>query len=240
MINLEASDNYDFLICYYSPDRIEERFFQNILRLIINYPIVWFNFLENILKNKIMVSFRNAAMIVSTELLTPQQKKYFDHVYHCMVNSRSIIKSIKKKGFLIIYFYSQKICDFFENSGFWLEYLTAMACSEIGFTTYRGALLKTKDQKIQEVDVLIDLDSIVFLIECKDTYNYTNEDLKKIYDLRKKINVYSFAFFVCSKMGFELDYQKYEINLLRYRYNYYTFKKELKELITKRIIGLSF
>lgn len=240
MIDLEASNNYDFMICYYSLDRIEERFFQNILKLIINYPIVWYNFLENTLKNKVMVSFQNTVMIISQELIPPQQKKYFDCIYRCMAESRTILKTVEKKGFLIIYLYSQKISDFFNNSGFWLEYITAYACSEIGFTTYRGALLKTRDQKIQEVDVLVDLDSVVFFIECKDTYNYTNEDLKKIFDLRKKINIYSFAVFVCSKTGFELDYHKYEIDLIKYRYNYYAFKKELKELITRKMISLSF
>lgn len=240
MIYLEARADYDFLLYYYSLDQNEERFIREILKLIINYPIVWYNFLENILKNKVMINVKNGVMIVSLELLPPKQKKCFDCVYGCLKENNMIVKMIEKKGFLILYLYSQKISDFFENSGFWLEYLTAEACKEIGLTAYRGALIKTRDQNIQEIDVLIDLHTLVFFIECKDTCNYGNDDLKKMSDLRKKINVCSFALMVCSKGGLDLDYQKYEIDLIRYRHNYYIFKNELKELITKKIVGLSF
>jgi hypothetical protein len=157
-----------------------------------------------------------------------------------MVNSGVVNKAIEKKGFLIIYVYNQKISDFFQNSGFWLEYITAYACSEIGFDCYRGVLLKTRDQNIQEVDVLVDLGRVIFLIECKDTNNYTNADLKKVYDLRKKINGLSYGIFVCSKAGINADYHKYEIELVKYRFNYEEFKERLKDVIANKIISLSF
>ena len=239
-MKLELTQNYDFLVCYNSLDRIEERFFNNMMLLIINYPIVWYNFVENILKNKLMISFRNTALIVSLELLTPQQRNAFKHVYQVMIDNNVILKSVEKKGFLIIYVYSQKISDFFQNSGFWLEYLTAYACFEIGFTSYRGVLLKTKDKSVQEVDVLIDLEKIIFLIECKDTYNYTDNDLKRIYDIRKKIKCCSHGIFVVSKLGFNINYAKYEIDLVRYKYDYLDFKNQLREVISNKIVSLSF
>ncbi len=77
MIYLEARADYDFLLYYYSLDQNEERFIREILKLIINYPIVWYNFLENILKNKVMINVKNGVMIVSLELLPPKQKKMF-------------------------------------------------------------------------------------------------------------------------------------------------------------------
>ena len=71
---MEARADYDFLLYYYSLDQNEERFIREILKLIINYPIVWYNFLENILKNKVMINVKNGVMIVSLELL-PRNKK---------------------------------------------------------------------------------------------------------------------------------------------------------------------
>lgn len=240
MIDVEAYADYDFSLYYHSLDQNEERFIRAILKLVVNYPIVWYNFLENILKNKVMVNVKDGVMVISLELLPPRQKKCFECVRKCLEENRMIVKAIEKKGFLILYLYSQKISDFFENSGFWLEYLTAQACVEIGFTAYRGALLKTRDENIQEIDVLLDLHSLIFLIECKDTCNFGNNELKKLSDLKKKINVRSFGVMVCSKGGLDLDYHKYEIDMIRYRHNYYAFKNDLKDLIARRIVSLAF
>jgi hypothetical protein len=237
---MELQENYDYLICYNTLDPIEENFLMNILQLIINYPLIWFNFLENVLKNKIMISFRNRALIVSTELLTRQLKNSFDHVFQLMKNCNVVINTIEKKGFLIIYVYSEKISEFFQNSGFWLEYITAYACREIGFPCYRGVLFKTKDRHISEIDVLVDLGRVLFFIECKDTYSYTNLDLKKIDNLRKRINCLSYGIFVCTKATNNLDFKRYGLGLIKYKYNYEVFKEDLKDLIGGRIVSLSF
>ena len=62
---MELEENCDFLLYYSNLDHIEENFIYNISQLIIKYPLIWYNFLENILKNKIMISFRDAALLVS-------------------------------------------------------------------------------------------------------------------------------------------------------------------------------
>lgn len=237
---MELVENCNFLMCYNSLDGIEEHFFNHIMQLIINYPIDWMNFLENILKNKLLISFQNTALIVSIDLLTPQLRNSFNHVYQCMVDCGVIVKTIKTKGFLIIYVYSQKVSDFFQKSGFWLEYLTAYACWEIGFNPYRGVLLKTIDNNIQEVDVLLDFERVIFFIECKDTHNYSEKDFQKIANLRKKVNCSSYGIFVCSKLGYDLNYQKYDLDLIKYKYDYQSLKKQLKQLVTNKILSLTF
>ena len=236
---MEIFENDNFLMCCNLLDEVETNFFNNIINYIIYYPIDWYNFLENILKNKLMISYRNNALIVSLEILTPQLKNSFDHIYKCMEDSGVILNVIETKGFLIIYVYSQKISDFFQNSGFWLEYITAHACYELGLNTFRGGLLKTNDGKIQEIDVIVEYDSNLFFIECKDTYNYTNNDLVKIYNLRKKINSKSYGVFVCSKLAYDIDYEKYEIELLKYKFNYLEFKEQLKDFIGSKLITLN-
>lgn len=237
---MELEENCDFLLYYSNLDHIEENFIYNISQLIIKYPLIWYNFLENILKNKIMISFRDAALIVSLELLTRQLRNSFNFVYDVMIKSQVIVHTIEKKGFLIIYVYSQKISAFFQNSGFWLEYITAYACQEIGFPCYRGVLFQSKDRHITEVDVLIDLGKVLFFIECKDTYSFTDKDLKKIYNLRKKTNCLSYGIFVCSKAINNLNYKKYDLELVKYKYNYHLFKEQLKEVLAKKIVDLSF
>lgn len=236
---MEIYENSNFLMCYNVLDEVEANFFNNIIRFIIYYPIDWYNFLENILKNKLMISYRNTALIVSLEILTPQLKNSFNHIYECMNRCGVILNTIETKGFLIIYVYSEKISDFFQNSGFWLEYVTAYACSELGLTSYTGGLIKTHDGKIQEVDVIIEYNSNLFFIECKDTYSYTNKDLMKLYNLRKKINSNSYAVYVCSKLAYDIDYQKYEIELLKYKFDYSKFKDNLKEFIGSKLISLN-
>lgn len=236
---MEIYENSNYLLCYNTLDEVEATFFNNIINYIIYYPIDWYNFLENILKNKLMMSYRNTALIVSLEILTPQLKNSFNHIYDCMISSGVVLNSIETKGFLIIYVYSEKISDFFQNSGFWLEYITHYACIELGLNSYRGGLIKTNDGKIQEVDVIIEYNSNLFFIECKDTYNYSNKDLLKIFNLRKKINANSYGVFVCSKLAYEIDYEKYEIELIKYKFDYHTFKESIKELVVSKLISLN-
>ena len=237
---MDAQENYEYLLMFHALDPVEENFLYNILELIINYPLVWFNFLENILKNKVMINIRNRALIVSMELLTRQLRNSFEQIYRLMLKTNVVLNAIEKKGFLIIYLYSDCISEFFRNSGFWLEYLTARACQEIGFPCYRGVLFKTKDRQISEIDVLIDLGEVLFFIECKDTYLCTEDDLKKIDSLRKRINRQSYGLFVCTKSVQNLDFKKYGLGLIKYKYNYQTFREELKEQLAGRILSLSF
>ena len=235
---MEIYENSNFLICYDTIDEIERNFLNSIINYIIYYPIDWYNFLENILKNNLIVSFNNNAMIVSLEILTPQLKNSFNNIYNCMRSSGVILDTIKTKGFLIIYVYSKIISDFFKNSGFWLEYLTAYCTYELGLNTFRGGLIKTSDGKIQEVDVVLEYQSNIFFIECKDTYTYSNKDLRKLYNLRRKINGNSYGIFVCSKLAYDIDYEKYEIDLLKYKFDYFMFREELKELIANKFTSL--
>jgi hypothetical protein len=186
-----------------------------------------------------MISFKNRALIVSLELLTRQLKNSFDCIYSVMLKSGVVIRTIEKKGFLIIYVYSDKISEFFKNSGFWLEYITTCACREIGFNASRGVLLKTKDKTIQEVDVLVDLSDRVLLIECKDTYSYSDIDLRKLFYLRKRISDISYGIFVCTKLAYNVNYDKYDLGIIKYKYNYEEFREDLKEIITNQILGFN-
>ena len=86
-MEMDAQENNEYLLMFNALDPVEENFLYNILQLIINYPLVWFNFLENILKNKIMISFRNRALIVSLELLTRQLRNSFEQIYRLMLKS---------------------------------------------------------------------------------------------------------------------------------------------------------
>lgn len=236
---MEIIETGNFLLYYKLLDDVELNFFNNIIKYIIYYPINWYNFLENILKNNLILSHQNTALIVSLEILTPQLKNSFNHIYECMKNSGAILDVIETKGFLIIYVYSKIISDFFQNSGFWLEYITAYACLELGLNTYRGGLIKTNDGKIQEIDVIVEYCSNLFFIECKDTYNYSNLDLKKIYNLKKKINLKTYCVFVCTKVAYDIDYEKYEIELIKYKYNYSMFKEQLKDFISRKLSRLN-
>ena len=89
------------------------------------------------------------------------------------------------------------------------------------------------------MDVLIDLGKVLFFIECKDTYLCSEEDLKKIDSLRKRINRQSYGLFVCTKTV-NLDFKKYGLGLIKYKYNYEAFREELKEMLAGRIVSLSF
>lgn len=236
---MEVYENNNFLICYNTFDEIEAKFFEKIINYIIYYPIDWYNFLENILKNRLMISYGNTALIVSLEIITPQLKNSFNRIYDCMQSSGVVLNVIETKGFLIIYVYSKIISDFFQNSGYWLEYVTYYASLELGLCSYRGALLKTTDGKIQEVDVIIEYNSNLFLIECKDTHTYSNDDLVKLNNLRKIINSNSFGVFVCSKKAPNVDFLKHEIELIKYKFDYLEFRNNLKDYISRKLISLN-
>ena len=147
---MEPQENYEYLLFYNDLDPVEENFIYNIMQLIINYPIIWFNFLENILKNKIMISFRNNALIVSLELLTRQLKNSFNHVYRLLLDTNVVLNTIEKKGFLIIYLYSEKISEFFQNSGFGWNILPPMPAGRLVFLVTEACSLKPKTGRFRK------------------------------------------------------------------------------------------
>lgn len=215
-------------------------FFNRTIDLIINYPSLWHNFVENVLKNKVILMSEGNILIVSLGLITGSLREAFDKVYEIMNECGVIISINNNRDFLIIYLNSKNVSEFFRNTGFWLEYLTANAFLELGINAYRGVVIKTSDDNIQEVDVFIDLQNILFLIECKDTYIYDERDFKKMFDLQKKIEGRTFGIFVVTKMLDDLDYNLHGIDIIKYNYNYFEFKENLKEIIISKLISISF
>lgn len=229
----------NFLLYYNTIDDKEELFFANIIELIVKYPIVWYNFVENILKNNIILVCEYNTLIISYSCLTPKLKNTFNMVLNVMRESLIVTKVIDNYDFLIIYLYSKNISDFFKKSGFWLEYLTHYAVINIiGNGVYRGTLLRTNDNHLQEIDVIFEINDILFIMECKDTHIYDDGDLKKLYNLKKKILYNSILVFIVTKedSALELDFAKYDIQLIRYKYDYWLFEQELEEFIINKML----
>lgn len=236
-------NNPNFLVYYNTIDAKEENFFSNIIDLIIKYPLVWYNFVENILKNNIILVCEYNTLIISYSCLTSKLKNIFEIVLKVMQDSLIVTKIIDNNDFLIIYLYSKNISEFFKNSGFWLEYLTHYTILNIiGHGAYRGTLLRTNDNHLHEIDVIFEINDFLFLIECKDTNIYDEEDLKKLSNLKKKILDNSILAFVVTKgdQNNELDFAKYDIQLLRYKYDYWRFEEEMKEFIINKMLKYSF
>lgn len=231
---------YNFMVYHNTFEYNEVCFFNRTIDLIINYPSLWHNFVENVLKNKVILMSEGNILIVSLGLITGSLREAFDKVYEIMNECGVIISINNNRDFLIIYLNSKNVSEFFRNTGFWLEYLTANAFLELGINAYRGVVIKTSDDNIQEVDVFIDLQNILFLIECKDTYIYDERDFKKMFDLQKKIEGRTFGIFVVTKMLDDLDYNLHGIDIIKYNYNYFEFKENLKEIIISKLISISF
>lgn len=236
-------NNPNFLVYYNTLDKKEELFFTNILNLIIKHPIVWYNFVENILKNNIILVCEYNTLIISYSCLTQKLKNTFNIVLKVMQESLIVTKIIDNYDFLIIYLYSKNISDFFKKSGFWLEYLTHYAVLNIiGHGAYRGILVRTNDNHLQEIDVIFKINEILFIMECKDTYLYNGDDLKKLSNFKKKILDNSILAFIVTKENhtLDLDFAKYDIHLIRYKYDYWLFEEELKEFIINNMLTHDF
>lgn len=238
MKGLEIYESNNFTLCYNILDEVETRFIKSILAYIINYPIDWYNFLENVMKNNLLISYSNNAIIFSIEILAPQLKNSFKHIYDIMEKCGVIINKFEAKGFLVINVYSETIRNFFQKSGLWLEYITYLAFYELGFNAFQGCLIKTNDGSIQEVDVLVNYNSILFITECKDTYKYSNYDFLKLCNLKKKLKVKSYLLFVYTKDSPQIDLDNLKIDVIKYKYNYSEFKEQLKEIMIRKLIKL--
>lgn len=232
--------NYNFLIYYNQLEYYEKMFFERITEVMIHFPSLWYNFVENVLKNRIVFLCEDHILIFSLGLLDSNTKGAFDMVYQILLESGVVDHINCNQEFLILYLNSKHVSAFFHNTGFWLEYLTAYACHEIGLSANRGVVIKTSDNHIQEVDVMVDVDGILFFIECKDTVIYDEKDYHKLQNLLKKIDHSAFGLFVVTKNANKEHTIMHQIDCIKYNYNYYDFVESLKDTIIQRLISISF
>lgn len=227
----------NYSLSYRVLDEVENTFLLNIINYIINHPLDWYFFLENVIKNKNLVEFSDQSMIVAYRSLSKQQLNSFNHFYNLLFSNNVIFNLHQNDDFLIIIFYSTLIKNFFEKNGQWLEYLTYYACIELGLYCFNDILITTDDGKINNVDVWAMLDSSVFIFKCFDSYKYCNADFENLFNIQKKLNTKSNIILIYTKdsSNFKKDAR---IELLKYKYNYSNFKEQLQEIIIRKFINL--
>lgn len=233
--DIENSGNY---LKYADSDKITEKFLDTMMKFIIDYPIVWKNFVENVLKNNIAICHQGLMAMIYEKVFPQNIQIVIDHTLDYVKRSGIIESVYKEEGVYYIKFINKEQQDFFIKTGLWLEYLTYYTLRDIfekdlhyDIHISQGNLIKLGNiKKFSEVDVIGSVDNHYFVIECKDTNLYSEDDYKKLRKIAKKIyNKKAKRIFITTKYTDKdiVDSKKYRINFITYNGNYLSFKEEL-------------
>ncbi|ERJ12984.1 hypothetical protein [Haloplasma contractile] len=220
-------------------DHVSETFLDTMMNFIITYPLVWKNFVENVLKNSFAVSYEGRLCMIFTNYLPETINLTIIHTLDYVKRS-DILESVSYiDGIYYLKFNSENEIEFFKKTGSWLELLTYYTIKH--FTEHvlvsQGNIIRLGRRRIhniKEFDVLGKCNQKYFLIECKDTLNYNEEDYNRLKKFSKKISREGVEkIFITTKYD-ELMYEKannYNVTFIHYDGDYDSFKNRLKQLL---------
>lgn len=107
----------------------EEIFYNVIAQIIINYPLLWNNFINNIIAVKAVVATKDGFLIINKYLLDNRQTKVLNQIWSKIEKTNAFDTIISSNDFKIYSCKSRKIIRFF-NSNAWLEAIIYYFCIE--------------------------------------------------------------------------------------------------------------
>lgn len=107
--------------------REEEIFYNVIAQIIINYPLLWNNFINNIIAVKAIVATKDGFLIINKYLLDNRQTKVLNQIWSKIEKTNVFDTIISSNDFKIYSCKSRKIIRFF-NSNAWLEAIIYYFC----------------------------------------------------------------------------------------------------------------
>lgn len=203
---------------------IEKNFFINIQNLIISYPIIWHNFIENILKKKIIIVIDDFRIIVYKEMLDKRSERIYYFILERLNQSYVINETIQDNTFDIITFITSKIIIVFSDYDYWLYLITLKACKDLKINIDEKTYYSLENNKyIFFLNIV--LNSVNYNICFNDT---THSYIVEKYFLESKERL-----IIVSTKNIKVENEN--ITLIKYHHNYSQFKEELLEIL---IFGL--
>lgn len=240
-------------LCSSFIDHVTRDFIDVMMKFIAKYPLVWKNFVENILKNPIATRYEGCVVIIFTQFL-PQYMQY--NVAHTIeyVKRSGIIKEVKTVGGDEYYleFNSQYEFDFFYKTGQWLEFFTYYTIQQVSIdlsqdiNISQGTIIRLGSKRIQqikELDVMGLFNGHYFVVECKDTNTYDYRDIDRLKLIAHKLHKGKVKkIFVTTKLKRQVaSYAKaHAVDVVHFEGDYMKFKQDLKDVMTGKELDAKY
>lgn len=197
---------------------LEKNYFINIQNIIVSYPLIWHNFMENILKKEIVKTTDELHLIAFKEKMDARNKRIYNFLLEKINTSYAISQFINNQSFDFLTFSISKMTIIFNDYDYWLYLITLKALKELKI-------------KVEEKSYFSYLRNyyIFFLTTTINgiDYNICFNDTSYIYNIEEYFLNNSNTLIIVSTKNIPFSY----IKVIKYHHNYYQFKEELLDFL---------
>lgn len=194
----------------------ETKFYQSINNLIISYPLIWHNIMENIVKQDYIVSTDNYHLVVLKDKINRRISRCYDLLFKIFEDNQMILNVEDNRNFYIVTISNPNISRIFYDYDFWLFLITVKALKDYGISFEENEYFSL--QKMSKYLTLI-INENEFLVLFNDTsYNYKIDSFFETF--KKRIILIS-----TKQLTIE------NIKIIKYNFQYYKFKEELLQTL---------
>lgn len=206
----------NFFISYNSI--LEKNYFINIQNIIVSYPLIWHNFMENILKKEIVKTTDELHLIAFKEKMDARNKRIYNFLLEKINTNYAISQFVNNQNFDFLTFLTSKMTIIFSDYDYWLYLITLKALKELKI-------------KVEEKSYFSYLNNcyIFFLTTTINgiDYNICFNDTSYIYNIEDYFLNNSNTLIIVSTKNITFSY----IKVIKYHHNYYQFKEELLDFL---------
>lgn len=197
---------------------LEKNYFINIQNIIVSYPLIWHNFMENILKKEIVKTIDELHLIAFKEKMDLRNKRIYNFLLEKINSSYAISQFINNQSFDFLTFSTSKMTIIFNDYDYWLYLITLKALKELKI-------------KVEEKSYFSCLRNyyIFFLTTTINgiDYNICFNDTSYIYNIEEYFLNNSNTLIIVSTKNIPFSY----IKVIKYHHNYYQFREELLDFL---------
>lgn len=197
---------------------LEKNYFINIQNIIVSYPLIWHNFMENILKKEIVKTTDELHLIAFKEKMNVRNKRIYNFLLEKINSSYAISQFINNQSFDFLTFSTSKMTIIFNDYDYWLYLITLKALKELKikveeksyFSYLRNCYIFFLTTTINGID-----------------YNICFNDTSYFYNIEEYFLNNSNTLIIVSTKNIPFSY----IKVLKYHHNYYQFREELLDFL---------
>lgn len=206
----------NFFVSYNSI--LEKNYFINIQNIIVSYPLIWHNFMENILKKEIVKTTDELHLIAFKEKMDARNKRIYNFLLEKINTNYAISQFVNNQNFDFLTFLTSKMTIIFSDYDYWLYLITLKALKELKI-------------KVEEKSYFSYLNNcyIFFLTTTINgiDYNICFNDTSYNYNIEEYFLNNSNTLIIVSTKNIPFSY----IKVIKYHHNYYQFKEELLDFL---------
>lgn len=215
-----------YLLYYKEVEEKERQFIKDLINVIIKYPVIWNNYIENIISPKYIVS-SNDTIVIHYKKIDDKIKNIIFIIYDLLQKHKLIKKELVKNEFVILYLKSENVINILTKRNVYMKYIIANVCLDHTEHVYVDCKVKFEDDKVLESEVIMKKGDLLFIINSYEKHSYIKENIS---NSQFVIPIYYKSKTITTLM---------KNNLINYTLDYRTFKENFQNIVNKKIVNKS-